>query len=155
MVGAKAGVATLINEMESYAKLTHCHGHALQLAVGGTIKAIKIMRSTLDAAFEFNKLKSNTLLFKNHRTEIKYSLKRERAFSRLREDTKPGNSGNRTLCSNRWVIWGTLLQSILDNWAVFQGLWDGILEGKVDSEIRGQVKGVQTQMQSFNFFFGM
>ena len=138
MVGAKAGVATLINEMESYAKLTHCHGHALQLAVGGTIKAIQIMRSILDAAFE-----------------IKYSLKRERAFSRLREDTKPGNSGNRTLCSNRWVIWGTLLQSILDNWAVFQGLWDGILEGKVDSELRGQVKGVQTQMQSFNFFFGM
>ena len=49
----------------------------------------------------------------------------------------------------------TLLQSILDKWAVFQELWDRILERKVDSEIRGQVVGVQTQMQSFNFFFGI
>ena len=55
MVGAKTGVATSINEMESHANLTLCHGHALQLAVGDTIKAIKIMRST-DVAFELNKL---------------------------------------------------------------------------------------------------
>ena len=61
--------------------------------------------------------------------------KKGRKFNRLREDTTPGNSGNRTLCSNRWVIRGTLLQSILDNWAAFQELWDRILEGKVDSEI--------------------
>ena len=32
-------------------------------------------------------------------------------------------------------------------------MWDDILEGKVDSEIRGQVIYVQTQ--SFNFFFRM
>ena len=98
---------------------------------------------------------SNTLWFKNNRKKIKYSLKREGAFYRLREDTTPGNSNNRTWCSNRWVIRGILLQSILDNWTIFQELRDGILEGKVNSEIRGQVIGVQTQMQSCNFFFGI
>ena len=56
MVDAKTGIATGINEIESHAHLTHCHGRALQLAVGDSIKAIKIMRSTLDAAFELNKL---------------------------------------------------------------------------------------------------
>ena len=56
MVGAKTGVATRINETESHAHLTHYHGHALQLVVGETIKAIKIMRGTLDAVFELNKL---------------------------------------------------------------------------------------------------
>ena len=56
MVGAKTGVATHINKMESHAHLTHYHGHALQLVVGETIKAIKIMRGTLDAAIELNKL---------------------------------------------------------------------------------------------------
>ena len=56
MVGAKTGVATHINEIESHAHLTHYHGHALQLVVGETIKAIKIMRDTLYAAFELNKL---------------------------------------------------------------------------------------------------
>ena len=43
--------------------------------------------------------------------------------------------------------------TILDNRAVFDELLDDILEGKVDSEIRGQVMRVQTQKQSFNFFF--
>ena len=56
MVGAKTGVATHINEIESHAHLTHYHGHALQLVLGENIKTIKIMRGTLDAAFEFNKL---------------------------------------------------------------------------------------------------
>ena len=53
----------------------------------------------------------------------------------MREDTTPGNSGNRALFSNRWTLRGTLLHTILNNWAVFQGLWVDILEEKVDSEI--------------------
>ena len=36
--------------------ISHYHGHALQLVVGETIKAIKLMRGSLDAAFELNKL---------------------------------------------------------------------------------------------------
>ena len=47
----------------------------------------------------------------------------------------------------------TLVAKYLYNWAVFQEFWDGILEGKLDSEIRGQVIRVQTQKKSFNFFF--
>ena len=47
MVGAKTGVAAYINEIESHTHLTHYHGHALE-----TIKTIKIMRGTLDAAFQ-------------------------------------------------------------------------------------------------------
>ena len=65
----------------------------------------------------------------------------------------PGNSGDRALCSNRWTVRGTLLQSILDNWAVFQKRWGDILEVKVDSKIRGQVINVQTQKESFFFFW--
>ena len=58
----------------------------------------------------------NTLWFKNHRKKIiKYSLNRERASNRLREDTAPGSYGERVLCSIRWTVRGTLLQIILDN----------------------------------------
>ena len=71
----------------------------------------------------------------------------------MRKDTALGNSGDRVLCWNRWTVRGHLLQSILDNWAVFHEMWDGILEGKIDSEIGGQVICVQTQKKSFNFFF--
>ena len=80
MVGAKTGVATRIKEIEPGALLTHCYAHALQLSVGDTIKSEKLLRDTLDVAFELNKL-------------IKYSPKRERAFNRLGEETAPGNSG--------------------------------------------------------------
>ena len=56
MFGAKTRVATHINEIESNAHLSHCHGHALHLVVGETIKAIKIIRDTLEAPFELNEL---------------------------------------------------------------------------------------------------
>ena len=84
---------------------------------------------------------------------MKDSLKGAGASKRLREDTAQGNSGGRALCSNRWTARGTLLQTILANWAVIQDLWDDILEGKVVSEIRGQIILVQTQKQSFSFIF--
>ena len=78
----------------------------------------------------------------------------EGASNRLREKTAPGNSGGRELCSNLWTVRGTLLQTILDNWTVFQDLWDDILEGKVNSGIRGQAIRVQTKSKvSFFFFF--
>ena len=48
-----------------------------------------------------------------------------------------------------------LSQSILDNWDASQELRDAILKGRVDSSARSQVIDVQTQMQSFSFFFGI
>ena len=67
MVGAKTGVASHITEIESHAYLTHCHGQALQLAVGETIKAIKIMRCTLDVASELNKLIKYSMVQKSYK----------------------------------------------------------------------------------------
>ena len=43
MFGAKTEVETHINKIESLNHLIHYHGHALQLVVGKTIKAIKII----------------------------------------------------------------------------------------------------------------
>ena len=56
MVGAKTEVVAHINKIESDAHCTHCHGLALPLVVGETIKAIKIMRGILEAAFKLNRL---------------------------------------------------------------------------------------------------
>ena len=50
-VAAKTDVVRRIKKIESRALLTHCYGHAIQLAVDDTIKAIKLMRDTLDPAF--------------------------------------------------------------------------------------------------------
>ena len=51
--GAKTGVATCINEIES---IWHCQGHALQLVDGDTIKAIKTIRDSLGAAFKLTEV---------------------------------------------------------------------------------------------------
>ena len=43
--------------------MTNCHGHGLQLVVSDIIKTIKIMRGSLDAAFELTKvIKCSTFL---------------------------------------------------------------------------------------------
>ena len=56
MVGAKTEVVAHISKIESHAHCTHCHGLALPLVVGETIKAIKTMRGILEAAFKLNRL---------------------------------------------------------------------------------------------------
>ena len=114
MVGAKTRVATNINKIGSHAHLTYCHGYALRSAVGETIKAIKMMRSTLNASFELNKLIKYSIV-DSKKILIKYSVKREGAANRLRQGTTPKNSGDRIVCSNRWTVRRTFLQSILDN----------------------------------------
>ena len=55
MVGSKSRVATHIKRDWVTCPFDTL-GHALPLTVGETIKTIKIMRGTLDAAFELNKL---------------------------------------------------------------------------------------------------
>ena len=69
MVGARSGVATLIQKEEPRAILAHCHGHSLQLAVSDTVKQIKPMSDALDTTNEISKLlkyspKHDTLLEK-------------------------------------------------------------------------------------------
>ena len=51
MIGSKTGVATRIQAEEGRAILTHCYGHALNLAVGNAMKQCKHCRDALDTAF--------------------------------------------------------------------------------------------------------
>ena len=56
MAGSKRGVATCIQVKQPKAVLTHCYGHALNLADGDCIKQSKMCRDALDVAFEIAKL---------------------------------------------------------------------------------------------------
>lgn len=142
MAGRKNGVAAQILSLESRATYTHCYGHALNLAASDTIKQNNILRDTLDAAFEISKL-------------LKYSPKRDAMFSRLKDDLAPSTSGFRTLCPTRWTVRAASLQSILDNYNVFQALWEEIQDNITDSEIKARVIGVEATMKRFNFLFGL
>ena len=47
------------------------------------------------------------------------------------------------------------LKSVEDNYAVLQDLWASVLDGSVDPDVRAKACGVKSQMESFNFFFGI
>ena len=61
MSGRRSGMAVQIMSEEPRALYTHCYGHALNLAVGDTIKQLKLLRDTLDVTYEISKLLSTHL----------------------------------------------------------------------------------------------
>ena len=68
----------------------------------------------------------------------------EGAFNRLTEDTAPRKYGDRTLCSNCWAARGGIITKHFKQFNCLSG---------VDSEVRGQAIGVQTQIHIFYYFF--
>ena len=120
MAGAKNGVATQILHEEPCATFIHCYGHALNLAAGDTVKKNKVLRNTLDTLLEISKL-------------IKFSPRRDAIFQKLKSELAPETLGFRTLCPTRWTVRALSLQSVIDNFAVLQELWDVALDVSTDS----------------------
>lgn len=59
MAGAKKGVVKVLCEEEPRALFTHCHGHALNLAIGDCVKQCKVMKSALEIVYKISKLFKN------------------------------------------------------------------------------------------------
>lgn len=91
MSGCRSGIAKQITDIESRALYTHCYGHSLNLAVGDTIKAIKLLQDTIDIAYEISGL-------------IKLSPKRNTQFDVIKEQLAPDNVSFRVLCPTRWTV---------------------------------------------------
>ena len=85
----------------------HCYGHALNFAIGDTVKQSKVCRESLATAFENSKL-------------IKFSPKRNAAFNRIKTEVTQEDSGIsvgiRTFCPTRWTVRGDSIANILDNY---------------------------------------
>lgn len=73
MSGIRNGVTTILQREVKRAVYTHCYGHALNLAVGYTMKQSKVCCEALQVAFEISKL-------------IKFSPKRNAAFERIKAE---------------------------------------------------------------------
>ena len=86
-------------EKQDWVQLTSCHGHARQLIDGDTIKAIKIIRSSLDEAFELTKVIKCSVFLKSYEKN-QNSPKTEGASSTLRKDNVAGNSSDTISCPN-------------------------------------------------------
>lgn len=143
MVGVRGGVATLIQKDEPRATLVHCYGHSLQLAVGDTIKQIKLMADCLDITNEVSKL-------------LKYSPKRDTLFEKLKKELAPEVPGFRVLCPTRWTVRANSLQSVIENYEPLLELWEECLRmSRLDSETKCRIVGVKHQMETFQYFYGI
>ncbi len=56
MAGAKTGVATQIKAINGKCLYTHCYGHALNLAVGDSIKSVECLKGVFEVVREICKL---------------------------------------------------------------------------------------------------
>lgn len=146
MSGSKRGVAVQIQAKESRAVLTHCYGHALNLAVGDTIKQSKLCQDSMDTSFKISKL-------------IHFSPKRNAAFDRIKvevpADEEVYTMGIRAFCPTRWTVRGDAIDSIIENYQMLKLLWDECLETKLEPDIKGRIIGVKTQMSQYWLVFGL
>ena len=68
----------------------------------------------------------------------------------------PEDSGFRTLCPTRWTVRASSLQSIIQNYSVIQCSLESFADmAKQDPEMSARCIGVASQVQSFEFFFGV
>ena len=99
--------------------LTHCYGHALNLAVQDAMKQSKVCRDALDTAYEISKL-------------LRFSPKWHAAFDRIRieniaEDTGFRTAGIWAMCPTNWTVRGDAIESIIENYDTLNQLWDECL----------------------------
>ena len=97
------------------------------------------MKKMLDTVQEITKL-------------VKYSPRRQ---ALLKEEIAPGCPGIRVLCLTRWTVKANSLNSIIDNYGVLQDLWEVAVMVVHGTEVIARVKGDESQMQTYDFFFGL
>ena len=93
--GPRPEVAKKINDLESRAVYTHCHGYSLNLACMNNIKSSRVTQEALDITREITKL-------------VKLSPRRGSIFQRLKDELAPQDPGIRVLCPSdgqlRWKL---------------------------------------------------
>ena len=130
MSSNKHGVSKLVSDLESRAVYMHCHGHAVNLAAGDTLKKCKLLKDALETTREITKL-------------IKHSPRREGIFQIMKEEISSSNAPSiRILCSTRWTVRSNSLASILCNFETFQSTWDEAIRVAHDTETKARIQGV-------------
>ena len=58
-------------------------------------------------------------------------------------------------CPTRWTVKGESLQSVVDNYAVFQDLWEEVKSITADSDAWARIGGVEAHVGKFELLFGV
>ena len=151
MMGKKKGVATLIKrDVLALALSTHCDTHSLNLACRDCIKNSIVVSNSLDTSYEITKL-------------VKFSPKHGSHLRKIHEEEYYENeeklSGKmqtlRLFSQVRWTVRASSLTSISENYKDLEELWNWCLVGYKDREAKARIHGVQAQMRTFDYCFGL
>lgn len=147
MLGPKTGVAKRIQDVQPKAHATHCYAHSLSLCVKDMTSNCATLSQTMDIAKEIVTL-------------IKFSPKRECLLKELKdnleiEDENVSSRGIIGLCPTRWTVRASCFRRILEHYPILLQEWDICLSEKLQSDVRARIIGCKTQMERFDFFFGL
>ena len=59
------------------------------------------------------------------------------------------------LCPHRWTVKAESLKSMVDNYGVLQKTWKESKDCVKDTEMKGKITGVATQMETFHYLYGV
>ena len=138
MSGIRQGVAMVVQEEQPNAFFYY----SSNLATTDMVKGCGTMKKMMDTVQEITKL-------------VKCSPHRQAVFEKLKEEIAPGCPGMFVLCPTRWTVKAVSMNSIINNYGVLQDLWEVAVTVVRDTEVITRVKGVESQMQTFHFFFGL
>ena len=145
MLGKKSGVPKQILDIQPKAFATHCHCHSLSLSVKETTKESKILSDTMDTSGEIAIL-------------VKYSPKREQKLESIKVMYEEDKAVNRIskLSTTRWTVRANCFQRIIDNYSFLYELWDECLkESDLNGDVKSRIIGCKSQMETFDFYFGL
>ncbi len=86
---------------------------------------------------------------------IKQSVTMKDCLDTCTKVIKSETSGVRTLCLTRWTVRAESLASILDNYKNIQILWERACDSGTNSEMKARIRGVESQMKTFKFYFSI
>ena len=112
MMGHLRGVAKRFQDDEHRALPVHCFAHSLNLCLQDATKMCNIIRDSLSLVKEIHQLLSN-------------SPKRNELFNEIKVETCPDAPGLRPLCSSRWTVRTSAIESILK---IYEALLDTVDE---------------------------
>ena len=138
MSGSRSSVAKLVQDKEPRA--LYCYGLSLNLAASDMLQKIKILKSAMETTHEITKL-------------IKYSPRRENLFKNIKGEIAPDSPGVRVLCPTRWTVKADSMKSIIQNYEVLMEVWDKACEIIKDTQTIARIRGIASQMITFDFFY--
>ena len=150
MFGKNAGVSVQIAAEQPKALSTHCQGHSLNLRTKTTTTNSRQMKDVVGTVTKIISL-------------VEYSPKRENLLGNIKDlihfeslHTDDEIEVAPTLdkvSATRWLVRGNAYKKVQSNYLSLIKLWDvPLATGKLDSEVKARIIGVQNQMCEFKFF---